>query len=358
MIDVETVHDVLLALAGRYAFGEVAALLAAGAGAPALSTPDAAQAQQLCAFGQRLLDTDAEDFGATDATHGANTDTSIADRVSGDAVPGPLARRARASRMPQFPDERLRGALESLVPAYRLLLEVIAVRWARRETTAVVAALHLASEYAPLLAWEPILGHAGDPPRLVSFVSVAGSRFGTSTGDDCAHRNADASAARRLLHLGRAADGTGDVAQWRGYLDRQHSHIAHALAVCAAQCRHQCTVVRQLSDVDGEALRNRCALALAYADSPIVRLRHSTPVGHGLGVPSLREVAAAWARSRERLGGAALHDDGYPLPGLPSFFAALAGVELTPDTLLADTVRALAEVLTGAPGAETAKGNG
>src|SRR5207247_5236036 len=117
---VETASEVLVALAGRYAFGEVAALVGAGADL---------RIGQLCAFGQRLLDLDAEDFDG------------------GAGVPRPLVARARASRMPQTPDERPRGALDSLRPAYRLLLEVIAVRWARREMAALVAAVHISSEY-------------------------------------------------------------------------------------------------------------------------------------------------------------------------------------------------------------------
>src|SRR5207245_1986008 len=60
---VETAREVLLALTRRYAFGEVAALVAAGAAGEALTTRDGARIDQLCAFGQRLLDLDAEDFG-------------------------------------------------------------------------------------------------------------------------------------------------------------------------------------------------------------------------------------------------------------------------------------------------------
>src|SRR5207244_2950400 len=105
---VETAHDVLVALTRRYAFGEVAALVPEGTGV-----------EPLCAFGQGLLDLDAEDFGA--AGNG------------NDAVPAELVARAVACRMPQEPRDPGRGALGSLVPVYRLLLEVIAARWRRRE---------------------------------------------------------------------------------------------------------------------------------------------------------------------------------------------------------------------------------
>jgi hypothetical protein len=340
---VETAHEVLVALARRYAFGEVAALVADGAGGDRLTTRQVAQVQQLCAFGQRLIDLDAEDFGRVDATVGANTDTSVADLVAGDAVPSPLARRARASRMPQSPDERPAGALDSLVPAYRLLLEVIAARWARRETAALVAAVHITSEYLPLLVWEPVLGHAGDPRRLLRLVDVPGSRFGQHDRE-CAHSKADQAGASRLLRLAHGADLSD-------YLDRQHSNVAHALGVCAGDCPAPCAVMREVPDADVDDLRVRSRLALAYADTPFVRLRHSAPVGHGFGVPSPAEVTDAWQRSRERFGGAARRDDGFPLPGLPSLFSHLAGTPIEPDTLLADTAATLVRALSGAAGA-------
>nr|WP_240948371.1 hypothetical protein [Planosporangium mesophilum] len=338
----------MVALARRYAFGEVAALVAGGAGGEHLTTRQAAQVQQLCAFGQRLLDLDAEDFGRVDATVGASTDTSVADLVSGDAVPSPLTRRARASRMPRSTDERPAGALDSLVPAYRLLLEVIAARWARRETAALVAAVHITSEYAPLLAWEPVLGHAGDPRRLLPFVTVPGSRFGRRD-PDCAHNKADQAGAARLLRLTRG----GDLSD---YLDRQHSNVAHALGVCAGDCAAPCAVMRQVPDADD--LPARARLALAYADTEFVRLRHAAPVGHGFGVPSPAEVMDAWQRSREKLGGPARRDDGFPLPGLASLFGHLAGTPIEPDTLLADTAATLVRALSGAAGAPVVPADG
>ena len=155
----ETAREVLVALARRYAFGDVAELATAGPLPPA-ATPAVAA---LCAFGQRLLDLDAEDFGMPEAA---------------GEVPPALLRRARASRMPQTPRERPRGALETLRPAYALLLEVIEVRWRRREMAALVAAVHIAGEYLPVLAWEPVLGHAADPARLATAVGGPGSRFG------------------------------------------------------------------------------------------------------------------------------------------------------------------------------------
>ncbi|MFC7649101.1 hypothetical protein ACFQX6_58240 [Streptosporangium lutulentum] len=137
----ESARDLLVSLARRYAFADLGALSHD-------VVEDASTIEAVCEFGQRLLSLDAEDFA-----------------VEARGVPGDLRRRARACTMPQTPREQPRGALESLRPAYALLLEVIAVRWHRRELSSMVAAVHIASEYMPLLAFEPVLGSAGDPAR-------------------------------------------------------------------------------------------------------------------------------------------------------------------------------------------------
>jgi hypothetical protein len=298
---------ILVALARRYSFRDLGALAGSDA-----------QVIQLCTFGQRLLDLDAEDFGT-------------------DAVPGPLRDRALACRMPQVAGEPGRGALGSLRPAYSLLLEVIDARWRRREMAALVATLHITSEYAPLLVWEAVLGHAGDPARLPSAVGGRASRWGDldAPPQACPHGKADRSAARHALRVAHEPP-TG----WQSYLDRQHSNTAHALATCAAACLHHCSVVTRLSKEDERVVADGCRLALAYADSAVVRLRHSAPVGHGFGVPSADEVTDAWRRTRDALGRldrAVLTEDGFPLPGLTSLFTAFAGRPIAPDTLLADT---------------------
>jgi hypothetical protein len=77
-------------------------------------------------------------------------------------------------------------------------------------------------------------------------------------------------------------------------------------------------------------------------------LRHSAPVGHGFGVPSRREVLAAWVHTRKTLGRyepAVLIDDGFVLAGLPSLFSVLAGAPIVPDTMIAETVAELRQAL-------------
>ena len=330
---------ILRLLTNRYAFAEVAALVATGVCERTRSNDAIAQIQQLCAFGERLLDLDAEDFGIADSATDANVENGIADMVSGDAVPDELVRRSLASRMPQSPTEDDRGALASLRPAFGLLLEVIAARWMRRETSDLVATLHIASEYLPLLIWEPVLGHAADPAMMLASVGGDGSLWGQMDNRDCSHSKPEKSAAERALRVSAEQD-TG----WRSYLDRQHSSVAAAFGVCAADCRHTCTVMTRHSAEEQERLEAACRVAENFTDSALIQLRHSAPVGHGFGVPSPREVMDTWMHTREHLGHrepAVLFDDGFVLPGMPSLFSALAGTAIVPDTLIADTARAL-----------------
>ncbi len=337
----ETALEVLTALARRYAFGELAALCEAGAaGLP----PDvAAEVRLLCSFGQRLIDLDAEDFGVRERTGDPAVDEY--------RVPEELLGRARASRMPQSAKERTRGALRTLRPAYGLLLEVIEVRWMRREMAAMVAAIHIAAEYLPLLAWEPVLGHAGDPALLPLSVTGPGSRFGVSseTGGrprDCDLTRPEQSAAERALRVSREP-GPG----WRAYLDRQHSTMASALSTCAASCRTPCDVITRLEPEVLGPLTERAKLAREFSDGALVRLRHAAPVGHGFGVPNPEEVSEAWERTRRSIGrlplGAPVLEaaDDYPLAGFPEAMTAAAGHPIVPDTLLRDVSAYLVKIL-------------
>ncbi|MGC5015283.1 hypothetical protein ACLQ2R_31365 [Streptosporangium sp. DT93] len=308
----ETARDLLISLARRYAFGDVGALASGVVG-------EADDIEVTCEFAQRLLSLDAEDFA-----------------VEARAVPGDLRRRARACTMPQTPREQPRGALESLRPAYELLLEVIAIRWHRRELSPMVAALHIASEYLPLLAFEPVLGSAGDPARWPEGLTAPGSRFGVIGDRDCDHTKPEQSAVNRTLRVaGEPAEG------WRAYFDRQHSQVAGALGTCVAACRKPCTAMDWVDPGLREDLALRSRVALAFAETPLVRLRHAAPVGHGFGVPSPEEVVEAWERSRvglakNEVGQEASREDGFPLPGLPSLFSAVANAPVVPSTLLTD----------------------
>jgi hypothetical protein len=320
----ESAQDLLIALARRYSFGDVEAL------APAVLADGglAAEIAAVCEFGQRLLTLDAEDFAV---------------EVDTKAVPNELRRRARACHMPQTAKEQPRGALESMRPAYALLLEVIETCWRRRELSAMISAVHITSEYLPLLAFEPTLGHGGDPARWPAGLRAPGSRFGVIGDRECDHTKSEQSAAERTLRVAHEPPEG-----WRAYLDRQHSQLAGALATCVAKCRNPCTAMEWAAEHESLALR--CRVALAFADTPLVRLRHAAPVGHGFGVPSPEEVLDAWQRSRAILdkngvGHKVTEEDGFPLAGLPSLFSAVAASPVRPATLLADVSAHLVTLL-------------
>jgi hypothetical protein len=320
---------VLRELARRYAFGDLAALARAGL----IPGNHEAEIIGLGEFGQQLMELDAEDFG-----------------VAASTVPKTLVNRAKKARMPQEPKEFPRGALDSLRPAYALLLEVMAVRWLRNEMAPLVAAAHVAAEYLPVLAWEPVLGHAADPARLGRTMKVKGSWFGVVQPEGpkvCDHtRGITAACARSLRVAGEPGEG------WRAYLDRQHSQVSHGLGVCASACRTPCTIISGLDPAVRAGLTARCRLARDFSDGAFVKLRHAAPVGHGFGVPSREEVENAWARSHTSLRHHQILRDqpgsaDHPIPGLPATFSAVAGAPIVPSTVLRDVSVLLTTLLPG-----------
>lgn len=323
-------RQLVLGLVDRYAFSEVAA---AAPLLPDVDEPTVRRVEHLCEFGGRLLDLDAEDF---DDDHG---------------IPGSLAARARKSWMPQRPDAAERGALASLFPAFGLMLEVLAVRWMRGDMSRTLSVAHIIHEYLPLLVWEPVLGHAGDPQRIGSQVVGEGTLWGI---DDkrCQHGGSERKAARIAVNV-----TDRPVVEWQSYLDRQHSHVADALAACAGFCSTDCHVRTRLPEDVREPLRARIRVARRLAGSPLVALRHAAPVGHGFGVPNASEVLEAWQQTRDRIDDDSIpdderavarsirDDDGYPLPGLPAFISAVTGRDVYQDTLIKDVRDEIAAAL-------------
>lgn len=280
----------------------------------------------LCRFAVEVLELDAEDF----------------DTLRG--VPPDLLAMVHKAHIPSQPDARDRGALTSMVPTYRLFLEVLAVRWDRGELSSVLAVVHLMSEYLPLLAWEPVLGHAGDPARLAAAVTGPGSRWGTEDRE-CDHPPSIRRALRHALDL-----APEDIERWDRYLDRDHSRVSGALGQCASHavrgrpepariCTAPCSVWTRLDPVLAEDLERRMTLVGVFAGSPVLALRHAAPVGHGFGVPNRRELLADWEETWARLTRpwadgdnplAGVPAGGEPLPGLATFLSVVAGIELTP----------------------------
>src|SRR5262245_33910327 len=140
---VPEIREVLVTLAQRYAFREVSYLIGTGATGLALSQREIARVQQMCAYGQRLFDLDAEDLANADAASGASTDTTFVDLVGDELVPPQLLARGRRCHVRQQPTATEPDALASLRPAFGLLLEVIRIRWDRKEMLGLLAAVHV-----------------------------------------------------------------------------------------------------------------------------------------------------------------------------------------------------------------------
>lgn len=294
-------------------------------------------AAQLAVAAKRILDLDAEDFG-----------------VIGGEFSSPWARMLEEASFPAAPRDSQRGALGSLVGLYELMLEVLELRAQRHEPLQVVVTSHLIGEYLPLLAWEPRLGHAGDPLRMRASV---GERWGTAS-PECSHSSAARATAKRSLN---ACDG--DVVGYTAYLDKFHSRLGNALAVCAMNhatvaagdrpdvgetCPVPCSWALKGSLEERRDVDARVRLALLYQDSAIVALRHHAPVGHFFGVPSTSEIAEAWVATWERLT-APWPDGSNPLtvpdavdlgeadealPGMSRLVSAVAGRPIGPGHLV------------------------
>lgn len=298
------------------------------------------RARDTAVAAKRVLDLDAEDFGP----------------LARGFAEASWANALGQACFPLEPKGLVRGALASLDGLYGLMLEVLDLRARRHEPLQVVVTAHLIGEYLPQLAWESTLGHGGDPIRLGEYV---GERWG-SDDPDCPHNSAQRATAKRALN----ACG-GDVAGYTAYLDRFHSRQGSALAVCAMN--HSTIAAGARPDV-GETCPNPCGwalrgtlaerldldarvrLALLYADSAVVALRHHAPVGHFFGVPSVTEISEAWLRTwqrvsqpwpdganplnRDRLPGAPDPDEA--LPGMSALVSAVAGRTIGPGTLIRD----------------------
>jgi hypothetical protein len=336
--------EVVAALLRGHWYDAVAALL----DGERLADPSLSQAHKLAVAGKRVLDLDAEDFG------------DIAKGFKGR----PWAKHLASACFPLTPRDLERGALESLIPLYELMLEVLNIRSQRHEPLQVVVTAHLIGEYLPQLAWERVFGHAGDPLLMSGSV---GERWG-SDAQECPHGSAARATARRALNA-----CNGDVAGYTAYLDRFHSRLGPTLAVCAMNhttvkagerpdvgdtCPNPCRWALRGTLTQRRDLDARVRLALLYRDSAIVSLRHHAPVGHFFGVPSVGEISEAWLRTWDRVS-QQWPDGSNPLleapwdvsasdealPGMSALVSAVAGQPITAGTLIDDIGQDVADSL-------------
>lgn len=306
------------------------------------------RARELATAAKRVLDLDAEDFA------------TIARGFSGR-----WAQRLAQSCFPLEPRDHERGALRSLVPLYELMLEVMQLRAERHEPLQIVVTAHLIGEYLCQLAWESTLGHGGDPLLMSKTV---GERWG-SDDPDCPHNSALRATARRSLNACH-----GDVTGYTAYLDKFHSRLGDALAVCAMN--HETIGAGERPDV-GETCPNPCRwavrgrlaerkdldarvrLAIIYSESPIVALRHHAPVGHFFGVPSVQEISDAWVKTWTKLsqpwndgqnpllagGTPGVNNADEALPGMSTLVSAVAGRTIGPGRVIRSVGDEIAAIL-------------
>ena len=120
---------------------------------------------------------------------------------------------------------------------------------------------------------------------------------------ECAHHRSQ----RRVAEKVRDGLPMRSDEQWQRFLREEFSRLGEMLTVCATRdgrrvagssvrdCRADCAVWAAVPVPLREHQRRRARLALLLSRSSIVQLRHSAPIGHFFGVPSIDEIELEWA---------------------------------------------------------------
>lgn len=264
--------------------------------------PDAAahRIEAVAGLGNLLLSLDVEDFAGAQVTALARAVPAVRD----------IAHDAAALRFPDTPDVAgSPSSLDSIVPLLGHCLEVLQVHWWRDEPTETVAVVHLLTEYLPHLAWESVKGHPLDPRRLVPDLFGPDIRLGAEGCPVPEHR-------RALATSVAAGTPLQSVKRWRQHLRRDYSQLGVLFGQCATPrpirrfgsqindaCREPCGVLTRLDVPTRREFSDRLVLGRALGRSPLVQLRHPSPVGHFFGVPSRDEIVAALRETVEGLTG-------------------------------------------------------
>lgn len=300
------------------------------------------EAEALALVGQRLVRLDLEDVRLLDRPDLWRVlPDDIRSLIGAVAFPG------RASQS--------RRALGSFVPLYRAMLEAAEVRWVNGQTLHFLSIVHLIAEFAGHLAWEPVLGHPGDPVQLVEVVGRRGSRWGAVDDDECGHHRAQRRLANRVLD-GTAVRSDG---RWERFLREEFSRLGELLTVCATRssgrvggssvrdCRATCAVWDAVPASQRDDQQHRSRLALLLSRSAIVQLRHSAPIGHFFGVPDDDEIRREWDDvKRQAARFDVVLDDGDLVTEMAQYCSMIAATPLRPAT----TIATLADRLSGAIG--------
>jgi hypothetical protein len=228
----------------------------------------------------------------------------------------------RASSLPHRPDDPDRGVLDSMLPMFRLLLELIDVAYERDDIDVVLKYLHLLAEYAPMLVWEQGLQSPGEPAVIGARITAA-----TPAWDDpgrtspCPRKDAAGAVART------APLAMNGEREWGRYIDRALSRVSLLLQACGTShdalgdrrgCREPCGMAP--TGPGAMDMARRLQSVRSFADSSVVKLRHPSPLGHGFRLPDKGQVDAAWDDTRARLARAE-HFRHHPPPEMDSWGA-------------------------------------
>lgn len=248
---------------------------------------------QLCEVGYRVSQLDGEDFEQLSHTPGLPSD--VASFLKQCSWPTSLA-------------DADGTALDDLIPTFQLLLEIAELKTVRRDWPDVLAVIHLISEYLPLLAWQPVLGHAGRPDKLQA--TLVGRSMHHKP---CSLNNMQHSQIESLLSL-RLRDESFDLDE---YVRKDHSRMADALTECSGrmnlannltsvvfvrmELNHSKVPEESASIREKEDLAFRTSIARAFSESAIVHMRHTSPVGHFFAVPGKSKVTKEWYKSTVKI---------------------------------------------------------
>lgn len=208
----------------------------------------------------------------------------------------------RAASLPHLPDDPERGVLRTMLPMFRLLMELIDVAYERDDIDSVLKYLHLIAEYAPLLAWERLMEGPGEPAVIAARLSQTPTWKDPARTRKCPRSDAAGSVART------APVALNGRREWDTYLNQSLSRVSLLLGSCGASdprlegrrlCAEPCAVAP--SGHDSEDLAWRLHSVHRFATSAVIGLRHPSPLGHGFRLPDKQELDGAWDDTVSRL---------------------------------------------------------
>jgi hypothetical protein len=280
------------------------------------SETDLPRTRQVCREALHVVQLDAEDFRALSKS---------------SLLSAAVQKHLRLCDWPRERTGQQVSAMESLTPLYQLMFEIMMWKVDHHELDDLLALLHLMSDYLPILALQSGLGSAANPPRLHDSVLHPEAAW-RGTEHPCGMDLRD----RELYaDIEKAASGR---MRWREYLTNRHSKIGSALLVCAgtprqvdaensrAFCYARCAPMDKV--LGNQALEWRAMLCRRLIESPLIQLRHHSPVGHFFAIPADREFEEAWGRTWNGLRRpvADTNPADHPLHGLPEQVPFLEGM--------------------------------